>query len=140
MKLELKHLLAYSPYGLKAVKALTRIEITAVILETEQIYHTSYLGSKLRVISNIEDIKPILRPLSDLYKEDLVYLINHHSTDWFSDTNNESLVNDCLEKENLHHYIEFLPFGLVTWFVENHYDIFGLIEKQLAININTLEC
>lgn len=132
MKLEIKHLSVYLPYGLK-FKTNTGWCTLLTINYDDNLINESYEETY-----DLKDIKPILRPLSDLYKEDLNYLVNNHSTDWFADTNNEYLINDYLEKENLHHYIEFLPFGLVQWFIENHYDIFGLIEKGLAINVNTL--
>lgn len=71
MELELKHLAPYLPYRLKAVKGVTRVDITAVSLDTNTtfIFHTTYLGSRRKEMSNIEKIKPILRPLSDLTKE-----------------------------------------------------------------------
>jgi hypothetical protein len=30
------------------------------------------------------------------------------------------------------------PYEILQWFFENHYDVFGLIEENLAIDINTL--
>ena len=57
--------------------------------------------------------KPILRPLSDLdLPED----------------------NEFNTPENL----QGCTFGYVTGLISEHYDVFGLIEKGLAIDINTI--
>ncbi len=139
MELELKHLAPYLPYGLK------------VTFEADEYQHEviglSICSRGIEVISpfldfgqaNIKDVIPILRPLSDLWKGDLEHLTDHHSTDYFSDNKGlKDLITQSLNNSNLHHYIEFLPFGLVQWLIENHYDIYNLIEKGLAIDMNTL--
>lgn len=138
--LELKHLAPYLPYGLK---------FATLNDDTEKYYineerHILECGG-LNGVANIcmaKYSRPIYRiiliPLSDLLNEDLEYLLHNHSTDYFADTDNEKLIKNCLKNNTLQHYIEFLPNGLVEWLVSEHYDIFGLIEKGLAIDINTL--
>jgi len=68
-------------------------------------------------------IKPILRPMSDLTKEEL-------------------------RDQGFWHHIDFLthekqppieaPFFMVRYLASKHFDIHGLIAKGLAIDINTL--
>ena len=61
----------------------------------------------------VKQWKPILRPLSDLdLPED----------------------NEFNTPENL----QGCTFGYVTGLISEHYDVFGLIEKGLAIDINTI--
>lgn len=70
MKLELKHLAPYLPYGLEVVAC--RIQNTQFILEkmnqTKAYGYTKY-GNFVPISDLISEIKPILRPLSDLTKE-----------------------------------------------------------------------
>ena len=153
MKLELKHLSAYLPYGLKFRARGEVWEITSInTLDEFPIWAHNYWDEEKLVYYpsinrkgnfqgkgyRLSKIKPILRPLSDLKKGDLDYLINTHSTDWFSDTDIERMIHIYLSNNNLHLFIEFLPNGLVQWLIEKHFDIFGLIDQGLAIDINTL--
>lgn len=129
--MKLEHASAYLPHGVKVYDIGTnKIFSTPLNLNTIE-----YL---IENITSDSILKLALRPLSDLKKVDLDYLLNHHSTDWFADTDFENTIIKGLERKNLHNFIEFLPFGLVQWFIENHYDIFGLIESGQAIDINTL--
>jgi len=107
MKLELKHLAPYLPYGL-------------IINQHREDLHKNYqsemvalFSDKIKVVSEkfpfSEEIqyyeaKPILRPLSD-------FKIKYEVRRW-----------DSWEK-----------------LFSEHYDVFGLIEKGLAIDINTLK-
>ena len=80
---------------------------------------------------NIKDIlnyKPILRPLSDLTK------VNGFS---LSDMISHDYHNPFWLPENFEvKYLMHLDFEkLVSW----HFDVFGLIEKGLAIDINTIK-
>ena len=128
MKLELKHLAPYLPYGLKGVNR----NGTIFLLHT----NTSS-GGKLekREISIFlsEEFKPILSPLSDLTKEIEV------NGEKFVPLNKIRLDFDLdFETENrdyvgLHELLEDY-FKLIEW----HFDVFGLIPLNLAIDINTL--
>jgi len=159
MKLELKHLAGYLPYGLK-VRYIERNET--------HILDFSNLNS---ICSYQIHLKPILRPLSDLIKEiklngekfvpiieicklsetvnelvrinaksnicgfdftneiqEILRFCYHFNTKHFQLTNEESY-NQCI----LNQYEMFQK--LLEW----HFDIHGLIEKGLAIDINTLD-
>ena len=120
MKLELKHLVGYLPYSLNILywngNAKEYIDILQVLhLETKNV-----LGS--------DKHKPILRPLSDL--TEIFYWDNLQD-------------GDCeLDKERINE-IKNSPRGYLKLYQSNylfkhHFDIFGLIEKDLAVNINTL--
>ena len=120
MKLELKHLVGYLPYSLNILywngNAKEYIDILQVLhLETKNV-----LGS--------DKHKPILRPLSDL--TEIFYCDNLQD-------------GDCeLDKERINE-IKNSPRGYLKLYQSNylfkhHFDIFGLIEKDLAVNINTL--
>jgi hypothetical protein len=126
MKLELRHLAPYLPYGLKAIDTQTK-EIRRVTLlhftydlKTVGHNHLIYEGLILR------KHKPILRPLSDLSNEDLegepIYFPSIKMVELI-ESNRDILGCDYSE---------------VDYLIRNHFDVFGLIEKGLAININTI--
>jgi len=157
-KLELKHLSAYLPYGLKVRWAERPGNIKKETILTPSDYnwltHKGYF-------------KPILRPLSDLTKtieingEQLVPIdvlseisglqggANRDLSKWESrcfeyDDENKSfkttfydsgLAHDYATKDDRHVDNQLELFQkLYEW----HFDVFNLIEQGLAIDINTL--
>jgi hypothetical protein len=138
MNIEIKHLAAYLPYKLR-IKYQERNQV----MNLGQGHSTHWIGIK-SVINwqnvNGEPPKPILRPLSDLTKEidntdDLIYsIINELSSvcdaywEWL-DSCNSVIIPDNLKQA---------PYELIISLLENHYDIYGLIDDGLAIDINTL--
>lgn len=133
-KIELKHLAGYLPYSLNILywngNAKEYIDILQVLhLETKNV-----LGS--------DKHKPILRPLSDLTKE-----IEVNGKRFVPLTELLKLSNFDVEKMNEREQLEFLDSFTNTLFMafddgqklfEWHFDIHNLIEKDLAIDINTL--
>jgi hypothetical protein len=80
-------------------------------------------------------IKPILRPLSDLTKE-----ITHDTVDNYA-------TGFGLDKETIQKFIDSGVINAAIWnfkypiwekMFEYHFDVFGLIDKGQAIDINTL--
>ena len=131
MKLELKHLAPYLPYGLKFY-----VENVVKGKYTKSYSWELTLETDLKQVLDFQN-KPILRPLSDLTEE----------IENFRDKPEDN----CLVMDNwIDHFLDFTgkvneaninacPYGLMQILLENHFDIFGLIEKGLAIDINTLE-
>jgi hypothetical protein len=129
MKLELKHLAPYLPYGLKI------LEITKGNFECDPRNENKelltdrnisrFIGKKpYKCLSQ----KPILRPLSDLTK------VNGFS---LSDMISYGYHNPFWLPENFEvKYLMHLDFEkLVSW----HFDVLRLIPAGLAIDINTLK-
>ena len=113
MKLELKHIAPYLPYELKMIGKVGQTED----LNVRNIVHA------------LQYWKPILRPLSDLIKE--IQIAEYYMT----------------YKEHLKRLYPSETIGLnpatwshrsVCWLFEYHFDLFGLIEKCLAVDINSL--
>jgi hypothetical protein len=121
MKLELKHLAPYLPYGLKVIDSDGNIDIVTCI-DIEEID-----GYK---------IKPILRPLSDLQNRDLDLWIDfgveidEMNTHYLID----ALVGGTFYAKDIH-----FAFRVREALFKMHFDVFGLIPKGLAIDINTLK-
>jgi hypothetical protein len=133
MKLESKHISPYLPYGLKGI-------VNGWVLLVSGIDKPYTLSEVIIKFLNeksdepIKNFKPILRPLSDLTKEIEVNgekfvpagkMITHgfHNSFWYE-----------TEKFD-YRYLYVMDFEkLLEW----HFDVFGLIDFGLAIDINTL--
>lgn len=127
MKLELKHLAPYLPYGLKMVVKNDN-STQKWILGTENIRHA------------IEWWKPILRPLNDALTHKV-----------FSGDPQEGDINDLFIDSSGRLSMDFEVGGsTASWdilsiqkymqiYFENHFDVFGLIDAGLAIDINTIK-
>jgi len=148
-KLELKHIIGYFPYVLKGISKEENLGFE--IVKGYSIYGKN---DTICLTTNVDDIdlelfKPILRPLSDLTKE--------------IEVNGEKFVpievlnNMLFTKHSKLEYYEsdfckgailfstdIKGFNILSMDVriqklyEWHFDIHGLIEKNLAIDINTL--
>lgn len=150
MKLELKHLSCYLPYELK-------IGWTPPIsLKTKEIY-TLYAMGIDRVLENDSE-KPILRPLTELTKEIVIgkekfvpieVLFEkehprHLSKKYYTQTYyNYAIVSHNGTAVELKVYlgkiIEQNPRWIFEYLIRWNFDVFGLIDKNLAIDINTLK-
>lgn len=125
-QLELKHLAPYLAYG-------TRVKITH--LNDGNKVSTLKLNSV--VILDWErgnfEIKPILRPLSDLTEEIELNGKKFVPINCFHREFNQ-ILKDELKVTNGNLLIEFLPYGIIVKLLEWHFDVFGLIDKGLAIS------
>jgi hypothetical protein len=125
MKLELKHLVGYLPYNVKV-----KIERT-VYPKWEHIYTLS-----IKELSEYSHgsfvLTPILRPLSDLTKEIEVNMEKFVPVDRLQLYGYYD--EQCLE----YNQVKSISHNMMQYLYEWHFDIHGLIEKNLAIDKNTL--
>jgi len=118
-KLKLKHITSYLPYGIKVISNERYENEIALItslnygLDQDLIMLQGNTKELDFFEDELEKIKPILRPLSDLTKE----------------------IKYNLELE----MINYLPFVIVQELFKWHFDVFNLIDKDLAIDINNLK-
>jgi len=83
---------------------------------------------------NTNNCKPILKPIADL--NTLIHKDELECTyfDWILveyDINIFKFLDT--------HGLEKLPYEVMEYLLEHHFDIFGLIEKKQAVDINTLK-
>lgn len=159
MKLELRHLIPYLPYGVRGI--LTQdlrddfqcedwLEDIEIINKGAIWQYAGYADDDLFIPLGEGDfsgllirngntytsvgnsIKPILRPLSDLIK--IISIGNNEGweTDWVD------YIFDIEGKLNEANILIF-PYNLIEFLLEKHIDVFGLIKQGLAININNLK-
>ena len=125
-KLELKHLAPYLPYSLR-IKTKYGWDTMSTLNEWEVNGDHEDSYSYEDHPDEILEFKPILRPLSDLQdsENDIREMIEEYACSdltWI-------FVNDLGE-------IRQSTFELL---IQHHFDVFGLIEKGLAIDINTIK-
>jgi len=153
-KLELKHLAGYLPYGLKCQTDIGNLYLTCLTNHDNYNawFHYGFNNKSKLVEYNLKnntttdntigkgyklsEIKPILHPLSDLIKycEDLKFIPIENM---FLPCGERKILKEWAEENKcwLGTQISFLIYQqLFEWY----FDIHGLIEKGLAIDINTL--
>lgn len=140
MKLELKHLAGYLPYN---VKILDFVNGGNCIINDTYVLEPKNCHRCLTFAKETE--KLILRPLSDLTKEIEVngekFIPESTLFRLFGDMTQFQILEKGFYSLNYGYYlkIEQLPHNIVSQLLEWHFDIYGLIEKGLAIDINTLK-
>lgn len=168
MKLELKHICGYLPYGLK-----WKFEGEDLIHDVVGLDITRY-GIKLlsptydNGCCEIHNGRPILLPISDLYKEvdGVVHIVElariasekckvEFEPDISTIKYNKyhSVVVRCKKwgsefwyAEDGYFYFEYngntmdlYQLDLFNYLFEHHFDVYGLIDQGLAIDINTIK-
>ncbi len=124
-KLELKHIAPYLPYKLNC--CLMGEDTQSFLIEGAR--HNYMDVWSLKTITeewNYTEVFPILRPLSDLTKEIKLW------------DEGQFIVGG----ERIREWYDLDPrrctYEQFCYLLENHYDVFGLIKKGLAIDINTI--
>ena len=164
MKLTIEHLAAYLPYKIecsykeysserKRLKAiLTGVSLVDGIETTYKRKRNGTAGDLIGFEGhnniNVLEFKLYLHPLSYLTKEiehngekfvplDLLNSDNY-PIDYFEDTEHYDYLINWIESKYKTHHIHFLPYGLIQQLLEWNFDIFDLINNNLAIDINTI--
>jgi hypothetical protein len=140
IQLELKQLAAYLPYGLKIMhynEVLTLQAISPI--------NTRYkigIGEAFQIMRRL---KPILRPLSDLNKKIIIdekprILINElckiMERKFDINTQLHQFCNLFIEQHEWCEPFDYIKF--TSFFFEHHFDVFGLIDAGLAVDINNI--
>ncbi|MDR0266002.1 MAG: hypothetical protein LBJ04_22505 [Sphingobacterium sp.] len=149
--LTLEHLAPYLPYAFNVISKVTEYTYKVLGLSNDELMIAeNAMFSGWYAISNF---KPILRPISDLTKEiehnekkfvpiEWFEIGDDEAENWFTfDHGNINLINDLsnISIHGIYHDINFLPYAVVQKLIKWHFDVFGLIEKGLAIDMNSIE-
>lgn len=163
MKLELKNLAPYLPYGIKFQTPYGILELTNIsVLDRYKVWFEANNPKDInyKILREnhcigkgfyLKTVKPILRPISDLVKDislslqtySFIDLFEIGDTDgciWEFDNSNIKTIQKLktIAKYNVIHDINYLPHAVVQLMFEYHFDVFGLIDAGLAIDINTV--
>lgn len=132
-KLKSEHLVPYLPYSLKVVMEGEKTNVAWMSTKNIAVIIPHGIGEfkKIKWEYAHLNIKPILKPLSDLAKE--IDNDNRNIT-YFAEIG--------IYSKNSRDYILKHPTSLgyeqIIKLFEWHFDVFGLIPKKLAIDINTI--
>lgn len=146
MELELKHLVPYLPYKLKCWIKDFPLELgippTNGIHTMNSVYFdgTCTFHDIVESEKGFQYIKPILRPLKEIevYFKNLYGSLDNQDVTEFFDADYLSEYGN-LDIEDLQYVkIENIPYGTMQVLLKHHFDVFDLIPKDLAIDINNL--
>ena len=143
MKLELKHLAPYLPYSVRYKAIWISSFKNQPDTVENRIMNTENIGTLYKKRYKLKSAKPILRPLSDLTKEievngekfvpeDILFI--EYGAGY---ANKTAFINDFMPNIIYTHYSQ-ISYRIMQFLFEWHFDVFGLIENNLAIDINTL--
>ena len=133
-KLELKHLAPYLPYDLEC-----KVWKPAHIHNNKVVKLVGLINKDCGCFTQnnyyYDEFKPILRPLSDLTK------VIQHNGDEFIPYIEYNYISEFLEELSTldYTYMDHVQYKVINVLFELHFDVFGLIEKGLAIDINTIK-
>lgn len=143
MKLELKHLAAYLPYGLQCEVIDMGIKKT---LTLNGLYEDCSCVFYDSIESHIgyESVKPVLRNLSDLTKE-IEYngemFVPCLEIDKLFDVDFSNELSYCIAREDdgIVHIDVMKSYDIAQKLLDWKFDLYSLIENNLAVDIKTIE-
>ncbi len=128
-KLELHHICGYLPYGMRFVSEMDKPydEYGKQPIWTcdgiVKLFGEHCLDTRENKDAYpISKVKLILRPLSDFNDEEQELFYKDNDT-WNSSDRKTQAIREAKRTQ---------------WFLERHYDLFRLIDQNLAVNINTI--
>ena len=139
-ELELYKLSYYLPHVIECVAddGFRGVLIQLALKEVDFDFQVKLADGNNFQLRYIEGVKPILRPLTDLKIE----IYHNEKTfipfDWIHENFLGAKYDDDLKTLFGFKTYQHLPFALFQKLLEWHFDIFNLIQRDLAIDINTL--
>jgi len=132
-----EQLMAYLPYDLKAqdvnTKEVRKVTLLHFTYDIDTVGHNHLIYDGVLLHKHI----PILKPIEDAEK----YIRSEFDKHYFgNDCDKDVIELFCYEK--IGEIIDFnileittLPYDTVQWLLKNHYDVFGLLKENKAVNI-----
>ncbi len=122
-----KKIMQYLPYDVEII--IENYNNACWVLPLTVDNYVNYFDKRYKS-NNIKSVKLILRPLLDLTKE-----IEHNGEKFvpIEDFKKAGYIFP-LNEDNFYN----LPYGIVNILLKWHFDIYGLIDAGLAIDINTI--
>lgn len=135
-KLKLKHLTPYLPYQLMILNTQENKLINLLSISSDGFLNKESYDSGVKPF-NINQIKPVLRPISsmsieeieelqDTVKDEDIYISVSKTNIWIEDNTSDPYGG------HMELHIDVL-YEAYEWLFKNHFDIFNLIRRGLAI-------
>ena len=145
MKLELKHLACYLPYGLKAYTLFQDGKNTIPLTKDVDCYNV------MSFVQNDTNYKIVLHPISDIsqlfnqFVDVMKFGKEYKSHLFFEEKPLTKLTDLFIIKSKLAVELSInkaqpltAPYLAIEVLLKNHFDVFGLIDAGLAIDINQI--
>lgn len=130
MKLKLEHLGPYLPYGLKVKLTFVPDSELPWYYEDKDLFVLEGMMLDWYNSSNITDIKPLLIPMTEIWNKE------YQKQDWAEyikyDRVKELFVVDVETSTGTMYLKSFV--SIMDFLYSNHFDVFGLIDQDLALN------
>ncbi len=153
MKLEVKDLVGYLPYNLKCKTDIGILELSSIQINNRFKYWFCENNFNNEILSKYNctgrgfystQIKPILFPVTDLTKEITFNNKNFVPLDILWELCDVTAEVDFIEAlsddhRSIKEKLMFAPLTIVQKLLEWKFDIYGLIDAGLAIDINKLD-
>lgn len=136
MKLTIEHLAPFLPYGLKIIAKQNEIYSSTNVYILQGIVNENLYLSELTYPTDLFLCKPLLRPLSDLYSSMFTELVENND---FKFDRRNGWGTDLTVDGNTSHWEFKGNYRTLSKLFKHHFDVFGLIEQGLAIDINTVK-
>ena len=153
--MKLEHLAPYLPYGLKVeynnyrkdIAILKAVHYNKNPNPKKTLLTIRQLNLNYNISCFINSVKPILRPLSDLTRDEYFKLSQKDDKKefgyWYVKSNATQKKGIHFEgyssrRISLSRY-DLMPYYVLEFLFKNHFDVFELIEEGLAINYNDIK-
>lgn len=138
-ELQLKHIAPHFPYGLKMTfRVGGKVGVLRAIYNYEQETHPVRLLLDGMDSEHIWMFKPILKPIQELDELHAQKLTEFIGKDWCEayDEYFEAWINDLANTDKL---VLQAPQPIFNYFLSQHFDVFGLIDKGLATSVDDIK-
>lgn len=126
-QMKVEYLAPYLPYKLK----INTAEEELISLDAHYKLAESEIRNNRINIYELSEVKPMLRQISDLFNGNYYYIL-----DEFSGLELEAFKSAFLAELRSINYLDKLPYSIAQMLFKEHFDLFGLIDKGLAKDIN----
>ena len=140
MELEAKHLAPYLPYGLKLQYIVReKVESTGIM---KSISHSNFETHPTRVNINYQGeehiwmYKPLLKHLSQFEYDHIIQVKKHLGLGQWCDNYDQYFDAWFDDAESVQKLVLQCPYEIMQFFLECHFDVFGLIDAGLATELS----
>lgn len=134
-RIKIEEITPYLPYGLNIFDTESNRSHELIGIDNKKLI-LRLSRFPYRTFGCLSEIKPILRPLSDLQNKELDFWIEF--SEKIDEMQNDYLIDAIVNKysytKNIHD-----SFKIWNVLILMHFDVFNLIERGLAIDINILK-
>jgi hypothetical protein len=128
-------------YEFLTISLLYGLKLQRIVYKYEKIKDLS--AYDLCPDGEIDNILPILYPLSDLVKQieynGQKFIFVDKIWHEFNLHNNFDFIELITDEANINDLCSIMPFDCIMFLIKLHFDIAGLIERGEAIDVNTLK-